>query len=460
MRSNPEAVLLGNSKGVRDGQRLHLHRHRPEPVAGDREHAARLAERRRVEHPPARCRQVAHPVVLHAQEAHLAGRAEAVLDAAEHAVLAEALALEVEDHVDHVLEGARPRDRSLLGDVPDEQHGHPGALGRRRSCAGPRLELGRRSRVGPACRRRGASGRSRSPPARGALLRSWRSRCRRRTPTSRRTLAPVHPSRRARRASCSSDSSPVQYSAGDTSSPQLFDTCSAMVDFPMPGSPPSSTTLPGTIPPPRTRSISQDPVGCTRGPTAITAVQGRGDRSGGTARRPTAGDANNVLAQAVPGLTRRAAPLPLRRLGPALATHVVQAGRGALQVGGHGRRILPNRCTPRQALIAGRSVLPASGPSSAKEVSGARLSRHVVSVRRQLCLVPVTGADGFGNRTRGEATQRPRLPARALVCHGEEGLRRSQPSQPPRSFGFHQAITSPDHHTPDQTTALARVHRS
>ena len=86
-------------------------------------------ERRRVEHPPARRGDVAHAVALHGQQAHLAGGAEAVLDAAEHAVLAEALPLEVEHHVDHVLQGARPGDGALLGDVPHEEHGHPGALG-------------------------------------------------------------------------------------------------------------------------------------------------------------------------------------------------------------------------------------------------------------------------------------------------------------------------------------------
>ena len=207
--------------------------------------------------------EVAHAVALHAEEAHLAGRAEAVLDAAEHAVLAEPLALEVEDDVDHVFERAGPAIAPSLVTCPTRSTGTPVALATSlmRSTAartwetlpgGPGVPASRSVWTELTTTREG-----RSASIVAITVSTSDS-------TSRRTLAPVHPSRRARRASCSSDSSPVQYSAGDTSSPQLFDTCSAMVDFPMPGSPPSSTTLPGTIPPPRTRSTSQDPVGCSR----------------------------------------------------------------------------------------------------------------------------------------------------------------------------------------------------
>ena len=47
----------------------------------------------------------------------------------------------------------------------------------------------------------------------------------------------------------------------------------------------------------------------------------------------------------------RAPPLPLRRLRPALGAHVVQTLDGSLQVGCHGRRILPNRCTLGQVFV-------------------------------------------------------------------------------------------------------------
>ena len=44
-------------------------------------------------------------------------------------MLAQTLPLEIQDHVDHVLERARAGDRPLLGDMPNEEHGHPGGLG-------------------------------------------------------------------------------------------------------------------------------------------------------------------------------------------------------------------------------------------------------------------------------------------------------------------------------------------
>ena len=55
------------------------------------------------------------------------------------------------------------------------------------------------------------------------------------------------------------DSSPVTYSTFLVllTSPQ---SCSKIVDFPMPGSPPMSVTLPMTMPPPSTRSSSLMPV--------------------------------------------------------------------------------------------------------------------------------------------------------------------------------------------------------
>ena len=56
-----------------------------------------------------------HAVAFHGEEPHLAGGAEAVLDPAEHPVLAEALTFEVQDDVDHVLEGPRTGDGPLLG---------------------------------------------------------------------------------------------------------------------------------------------------------------------------------------------------------------------------------------------------------------------------------------------------------------------------------------------------------
>ena len=171
------------------GQRLDLDRHRPEPVAGDGEHAARGTERGRVEHAPARRGQVAHAVALHGEQADLAGRAEAVLDPAEHAVLAEPLALEIEDDVDHVLERARAGDRALLGDMPDEEHGHAGRLGDVAHAQDRGADLRDAARRSGGRRRRAGSAPNRPPPATGAPPRWWRSRCRRRI---RRAGEPWH----------------------------------------------------------------------------------------------------------------------------------------------------------------------------------------------------------------------------------------------------------------------------
>src|SRR6266571_2293109 len=66
--------------------------------------------------------------------------------------------------------------------------------------------------------------------------------------------------RSARRRSCSGDSSPDTYSVGTPAPSRRAAHCSSSVDFPIPGSPPTSTTDPGTIPPPNTKSNSANPV--------------------------------------------------------------------------------------------------------------------------------------------------------------------------------------------------------
>src|SRR5690606_35014641 len=68
------------------------------------------------------------------------------------------------------------------------------------------------------------------------------------------------PRRAARRATCCTDSSAHTYSTLPCSCAKLWLACRSRVDFPMPGSPPISTTDPGTTPPPSTRSSSAMPV--------------------------------------------------------------------------------------------------------------------------------------------------------------------------------------------------------
>src|SRR6266487_2515530 len=66
--------------------------------------------------------------------------------------------------------------------------------------------------------------------------------------------------RSARSRTWSGDSSPETYSVRMPACSRRAAHCSSRVDFPMPGSPPTSTTEPGTMPPPSTKSNSRRPV--------------------------------------------------------------------------------------------------------------------------------------------------------------------------------------------------------
>ena len=65
--------------------------------------------------------------------------------------------------------------------------------------------------------------------------------------------------RSARILTCAADSSPHTSSTG-RSRATWSSICSSSVDLPMPGSPPTSTSEPGTMPPPSTRSSSAMPL--------------------------------------------------------------------------------------------------------------------------------------------------------------------------------------------------------
>ena len=62
---------------------------------------------------------------LHLEHADFVGRPEAVLGAAQQAVLIEALAFEIQHGVDHVLEDLRAGDGAVFGDVADQETGVP-----------------------------------------------------------------------------------------------------------------------------------------------------------------------------------------------------------------------------------------------------------------------------------------------------------------------------------------------
>src|ERR671920_770794 len=78
------------------------------------------------------------------------------------------------------------------------------------------------------------------------------------TSVSERTLKPLPstPSRRALRATCRGDSSPETMRQPSPTCPMTW---SKSVLFPTPGSPPTRTMEPGTIPPPNTRLSSPTP---------------------------------------------------------------------------------------------------------------------------------------------------------------------------------------------------------
>src|SRR3546814_2002378 len=62
------------------------------------------------------------PFGRHCEDADLVGAAETVLHRPQHAILVAALALEIENGVDHVLQHARACDLSVLGDMRSEEH--------------------------------------------------------------------------------------------------------------------------------------------------------------------------------------------------------------------------------------------------------------------------------------------------------------------------------------------------
>jgi hypothetical protein len=76
------------------------------------------------------------------EAADLVDRAEPVLDRAQHPEPGVAVALEVEHHVDEVLEHPGPGDRALLGDVADDDRGDVAGLGDPDQRGGDLLDLG------------------------------------------------------------------------------------------------------------------------------------------------------------------------------------------------------------------------------------------------------------------------------------------------------------------------------
>src|SRR5215218_3900594 len=121
------------------------------------------------------------------------------------------------------------------------------------------------------------------------------------------------PSRSARSLTWSGDSSPVTYSADPPRSFTRAATCSRIVDLPIPGSPPTSTMDPGTIPPPSTKSNSSMPVlsRCASEPTTWLS---------------------RVVATTVPPAPNDPAPPTRRALPPPLAARTLGAAVSSTSV--------------------------------------------------------------------------------------------------------------------------------
>ena len=76
---------------------------------------------------------------------------------------------------------------------------------------------------------------------------------------SSRKLSLISPIRLALILICFKDSSPEIYSTFLAASDSFRHTCRSSVDFPIPGSPPTNVSEPGTMPPPNTRFSSPIP---------------------------------------------------------------------------------------------------------------------------------------------------------------------------------------------------------
>ena len=105
---------------VHQGLYLQQQHARPLPyhgdgTAGDIAVATGKKNRRRIAYLP-------QAAFGHGEKAELVGRAESVLDRADHPVTTVAFALEVEHRVNHVLQNPRPRNGAFLGNVADENN--------------------------------------------------------------------------------------------------------------------------------------------------------------------------------------------------------------------------------------------------------------------------------------------------------------------------------------------------
>ena len=105
-------------------------------------------------------------------------------------------------------------------------------------------------------------------------------------PDRMRRLGGTGPRRSARRRTWWADSSAETRRARCPAAARATSTCKSSVDLPIPGSPPSKVTEPGTRPPESTRSNSSTPVGTAA--ASATSTEARGTGMAPRSRSPTA----------------------------------------------------------------------------------------------------------------------------------------------------------------------------
>ena len=190
--------------------------------------------------------------------------AEAVLDAADHAQRRVLVALEGQHDVDEVLQHPRAGDRAVLGHVPDQHHRQPALLGQRRSSATVTARTCVTPPGAPSAVSVDMVCTESTTSSCGATASMWRDD-RRQVGLGGQVQLVVH----GAGALGAQPDLPRRLLAGDVedrarSRRPCAATSSSSVDLPTPGSPASSTTAPGTSPPPSTRSSSATPVGRAR----------------------------------------------------------------------------------------------------------------------------------------------------------------------------------------------------
>ena len=175
-------------------ERLHLHEQRPRALHRAQHDRARAPAWPPPRTGPRRPRTSTSPLLAHLEHADLVGRPEAVLERAQRAVGALALALELEHAVHEVLEHARAGERALLGHVAHEHRRDAALLGHPHEPPGHLAHLADRAGRADQLARVQRLHRVDHADRRAARPRGWRP------PTSRSVSATIgHPQRVAPR---------------------------------------------------------------------------------------------------------------------------------------------------------------------------------------------------------------------------------------------------------------------